>query len=236
MYGVGQPVAYLFAMGVGLATLVEANGAGGFGGVSYLTFIAPGPADLGRRHDGRQRVHLPGDGRLQVAARLLRPARLAADAGADRLRPDHRRDRALPAAVGHLLRRGRAVRRLARRLGLGCRSSSPSSPACPSACRSWPTRPPSRTTRASSPWSCGSSSCRCSCSPARSSRWTRCRSACAGSAGSHRSGTGPSSAAWSATGYEEAAVLTVVHFVFLLVLTVAGWVLTKRQFVKRMGG
>ena len=41
MYGVGQPVAYLFAMGVGLATLVEANGAGAFGGVSYLTFIAP---------------------------------------------------------------------------------------------------------------------------------------------------------------------------------------------------
>ena len=41
MYGVGQPVAYLFAMGVGLATLVEANGAGVFGGVSYLTFVAP---------------------------------------------------------------------------------------------------------------------------------------------------------------------------------------------------
>ncbi|WP_307857002.1 ABC transporter permease [Pseudarthrobacter albicanus] len=41
MYGVGQPVAYLFAMGVGLATLVEANGAPGFGGVSYLVFIAP---------------------------------------------------------------------------------------------------------------------------------------------------------------------------------------------------
>ena len=41
MYGVGQPVAYLFAMGVGLATLVQTNGAGVFGGVSYLTFIAP---------------------------------------------------------------------------------------------------------------------------------------------------------------------------------------------------
>jgi lipooligosaccharide transport system permease protein len=41
MYGVGQPVAYLFAMGVGLATLVGANGAPGFGGVSYLVFIAP---------------------------------------------------------------------------------------------------------------------------------------------------------------------------------------------------
>jgi lipooligosaccharide transport system permease protein len=41
MYGVGQPVAYLFAMGVGLATLVDTNSAAAFGGVSYLTFIAP---------------------------------------------------------------------------------------------------------------------------------------------------------------------------------------------------
>ncbi|HEX9088117.1 MAG TPA: ABC transporter permease [Arthrobacter sp.] len=41
MYGVGQPVAYLFAMGVGLATLVDTNSGAGFGGVSYLTFIAP---------------------------------------------------------------------------------------------------------------------------------------------------------------------------------------------------
>jgi lipooligosaccharide transport system permease protein len=46
LYSVGQPAAYLFAMGVGLATLVEsndagANGAAVFGGVSYLAFIAP---------------------------------------------------------------------------------------------------------------------------------------------------------------------------------------------------
>lgn len=41
MYGVGQPVAYLFAMGVGLATLVDANSEAAFGGVSYLAFIAP---------------------------------------------------------------------------------------------------------------------------------------------------------------------------------------------------
>jgi lipooligosaccharide transport system permease protein len=41
MYSVGQPVAYLFAMGVGLATLVDADNAAAFGGVSYLTFIAP---------------------------------------------------------------------------------------------------------------------------------------------------------------------------------------------------
>jgi lipooligosaccharide transport system permease protein len=41
MYGVGQPVAYLFAMGVGLATLVDNGSASAFGGVSYLAFIAP---------------------------------------------------------------------------------------------------------------------------------------------------------------------------------------------------
>ncbi|QDY88999.1 ABC transporter permease [Arthrobacter sp. UKPF54-2] len=41
MYGVGQPVAYLFAMGVGLATLVDTNSTTVFGGVSYLTFISP---------------------------------------------------------------------------------------------------------------------------------------------------------------------------------------------------
>lgn len=41
MYGVGQPVAYLFAMGVGLATLVDTGSASAFGGVSYLAFIAP---------------------------------------------------------------------------------------------------------------------------------------------------------------------------------------------------
>ena len=39
MYGVGQPVAYLFAMGVGLATLVEANGAGVFGGVTVKAWM-----------------------------------------------------------------------------------------------------------------------------------------------------------------------------------------------------
>lgn len=41
LYSVGQPVAYLFAMGVGLATLVDPGEAGAFGGVSYLAFIAP---------------------------------------------------------------------------------------------------------------------------------------------------------------------------------------------------
>ncbi len=38
---VGTPVMYLFAMGVGLATLVDRNSGGVFGGVSYLAFIAP---------------------------------------------------------------------------------------------------------------------------------------------------------------------------------------------------
>jgi lipooligosaccharide transport system permease protein len=38
---VGTPVMYLFAMGVGLASLVDSSGAGAFGGVSYLAFLAP---------------------------------------------------------------------------------------------------------------------------------------------------------------------------------------------------
>lgn len=41
LYSVGQPAAYLFAMGVGLATLVDTNSATAFGGVSYLAYIAP---------------------------------------------------------------------------------------------------------------------------------------------------------------------------------------------------
>lgn len=40
-YSVGTPLAYLFAMGVGLASLVNSNGAGQFDGVGYLTFLAP---------------------------------------------------------------------------------------------------------------------------------------------------------------------------------------------------
>lgn len=39
-YSVGNPLMYLFAMGVGLASLVDANSANAFG-VSYVTFIAP---------------------------------------------------------------------------------------------------------------------------------------------------------------------------------------------------
>ncbi len=38
---VGTPVMYLFAMGVGLASLVDSSGAETFGGVSYLAFLAP---------------------------------------------------------------------------------------------------------------------------------------------------------------------------------------------------
>ena len=41
LYSVGQPAAYLFAMGVGLATLVDTSSAAAFGGVSYIAFIAP---------------------------------------------------------------------------------------------------------------------------------------------------------------------------------------------------
>lgn len=36
-------------------------------------------------------------------------------------------------------------------------------------------------------------------------------------------------------GYEEPPLLTILHLVFLVGLAVAGWMLTKRQFVRRLG-
>ena len=41
LYSVGQPLAYLFAMGIGLAALINANGGSQYAGVGYLTFLAP---------------------------------------------------------------------------------------------------------------------------------------------------------------------------------------------------
>jgi len=38
---IGSPFMYLFALGVGLATLVDKNSAGAFSGASYLAFVAP---------------------------------------------------------------------------------------------------------------------------------------------------------------------------------------------------
>lgn len=41
-YSVGNPLVYLFALGIGLASLVDSNAGGdAFGGVNYLQFIAP---------------------------------------------------------------------------------------------------------------------------------------------------------------------------------------------------
>ena len=42
MFGLGNPILYLMSVGIGIGSLVDANlGAGGVGGVSYLTFLAP---------------------------------------------------------------------------------------------------------------------------------------------------------------------------------------------------
>jgi lipooligosaccharide transport system permease protein len=38
---IGSPFIYLFALGVGLATLVDKNAGGAFNGASYLAFVAP---------------------------------------------------------------------------------------------------------------------------------------------------------------------------------------------------
>ena len=40
-YSIGSPLAYLFAMGIGLASLVNSSTSNQFSGVSYQTFIAP---------------------------------------------------------------------------------------------------------------------------------------------------------------------------------------------------
>ncbi len=110
MYGVGQPVAYLFAMGVGLATLVDANSAAAFGGVSYLAFIAPALLISAAVMTAANEFTFPVmDGfkwrRVYYGphASPLTPEQIAR-------RPDHRRHGAPAAAVRHLLRRGGAVR------------------------------------------------------------------------------------------------------------------------------
>jgi lipooligosaccharide transport system permease protein len=41
-FGLGNPIMYLFSIGIGIGALVDANGAGSqLGGVSYLAFLAP---------------------------------------------------------------------------------------------------------------------------------------------------------------------------------------------------
>ena len=119
MYGVGQPVAYLFAMGVGLATLVDTNSTAAFGGVSYLVFIAPALLISAAVMTAANEFTFPVmDGfkwrRVYYGphASPLTPEQIAA-------RTDHRRHGAPPAAVRHLLRRGGVVRCVPERLGLG---------------------------------------------------------------------------------------------------------------------
>ena len=51
-----NPVLYLGAMGLGLGTLVDQHGTGRLGGVSYLAFLAPGPAGRDRHADRHGRV------------------------------------------------------------------------------------------------------------------------------------------------------------------------------------
>ena len=113
MYSVGQPVAYLFAMGVGLATLVDANSAGAFGGVSYLAFIAPALLISAAVMTAANEFTFPVmDGfkwrRVYYGphASPLTPEQIAGGQVIAVTVP-------LPAAVGHLLRRRGAVRGLA---------------------------------------------------------------------------------------------------------------------------
>ena len=135
MYGVGQPVAYLFAMGVGLATLVDADARRAFGGVSYLVFIAPALLVSAAVMTAASEFTFPVmDGfkwrRIYYGphASPLTPQQIAAGqiiAVTVRF--------VLP--VGHLLRGRGAVRRVAARLGLGRHRRWPPWPGWPSGCR-----------------------------------------------------------------------------------------------------
>jgi hypothetical protein len=132
----GQPVAYLFAMGVGLATLVDTNSAAAFGGVSYLVFIAPALLISAAVMTAANEFTFPVmDGfkwrRVYYGphASPLTPEQIAAGT-------DHRRHGAPAAAVRHLLRhRGRVVRSLPERLGLGIHPRRHPGRAGSSACR-----------------------------------------------------------------------------------------------------
>ncbi len=205
LYSVGQPVAYLFAMGVGLASLVDANSEAAFGGVSYLEFVAPALLVSAAVMTRRGGVFVPPHhGRLQMAPRVLWSACLAADTAADRQWPHHGQFPALPVAVVGLFRGGGHVWRFAESLGglgLGHRGHGRGALlrlAADGLCRQHQAGQ-----GGSSHWCSDSSSCRSSCSPGRSSRWIRCRSQFVGSVGYHRCGTELSWAGSSPTGWTK---------------------------------
>ena len=67
------PVLYLAAMGVALGSLIDKH-SHGVDGVTYVAFLAPGPAGRHVHADRHQRRHVPGHGGDQVDAHLPRPA------------------------------------------------------------------------------------------------------------------------------------------------------------------
>ena len=135
MYSVGQPVAYLFAMGVGLATLVDAEDAGAFGGVSYLAFIAPALLVSAAVMTAANEFTFPVMDGFKWRRIYYGPHASPLTPAADCRRADHGCDAAPAAAVRHLLRGRGTVRRLAVRLGLGGHRRWPPWPGWPSACR-----------------------------------------------------------------------------------------------------
>ena len=78
MTGIGSPALYLLGIGLGLATFLDQPIADGANGpVSYLLFVAPALLATVGRDGGDRRVHLRGDGGVQVAPDLLGHERLA---------------------------------------------------------------------------------------------------------------------------------------------------------------
>ncbi len=193
--------------------------ADGFGGGQLPDFVAPGTADLDRRHDGHRRVHLPRHGRVQVAPGLLRHERLAADPG--QIAAGHHPGASTLRILLHDRRiyfaRGALFGAVAEPVGLGVDAvGRPRWRAV--------VRPAAHGLRrlhhgGQGPVRAGQAvhlHAACSCSRARSSRSIRCRSGCSGSAGSRRSGTARELGRVVRYGYEESPLLTVAHFVFLV--------------------
>ena len=231
----GQPIIYLLGLAVGLAALINAPIDDGGIEVSYLVFVAPAllmTATIAVASEEftypvmagfKWRRYFYGFNASPISSRQIAHGRRLRRVGAH-----GRRRRGLHRVPLHLRRRPGVLVRLdhdLRRAAGGPRRS---------ACRSWPTRHPSRTTRVSSRSSSGSSSCRCSCSRAPSTRSTRCRSGCSGSAGSRRCGTRPSSGAGSRTARSSRPRWSPCTSATSSSLTVVGYVLGRRFFETRL--
>ena len=134
--GIGNPLLYLYALGVGLATIVDGNvGADAVDGVSYLVFVAPALLASAAITVASEEFTYPDHARLQVESDLLGHERRR------RSRPTQIVDGVIISVAVRMLVNARAVLRAharVRRGALGRRASSRSRRACSPGSRSAP--------------------------------------------------------------------------------------------------